>query len=98
MSSPALSKRADVAPEKKAARPLAGDTIVYLLLVTLTLGAWGVSRQGYFRPGDDVGYWLGVAGGSMMVLLFSYPLRKHFRFARHWGHVKGWFLVHMLLG
>ena len=98
MSSSALSGRADVAPERKAARPLAGDTIVYLLLVTLTLGAWEFSRQGYFRPGDDVGYWLGVAGGSMMLLLFSYPLRKHFRFARNWGHVKGWFLVHMLLG
>ena len=72
--------------------------MVYLLLVVLTLGAWEVSRQGYFQPGDQVGYWLGVAGGSMMLLLFTYPIRKHFRFARSWGHVKGWFLVHMMLG
>jgi hypothetical protein len=98
MRSPALPRRADVRADKRPVRPLAGDTIVYLLLATLTLGAWEVSRQGYFRPGDDVGYWLGVAGGSMMLLLFSYPLRKHFRFARNWGHVKGWFLVHMMLG
>jgi hypothetical protein len=34
----------------------------------------------------------------MMLLLFSYPLRKHFSFARNWGHVKWWFLVHMILG
>jgi hypothetical protein len=34
----------------------------------------------------------------MMLLLFSYPLRKHFAFARNWGRVKWWFLVHMLLG
>jgi len=34
----------------------------------------------------------------MMLLLFSYPLRKHFRFAQGWGRVKWWFLVHMLLG
>jgi len=32
------------------------------------------------------------------LLLFSYPLRKHFRFARNWGRVKWWFLVHMVLG
>jgi hypothetical protein len=34
----------------------------------------------------------------MMLLLFSYPLRKHFKFARNWGQVKWWFLVHMVLG
>ncbi|MCZ7384418.1 MAG: hypothetical protein O8C63_06675, partial [Candidatus Methanoperedens sp.] len=37
-------------------------------------------------------------GGSMMLILFSYPLRKHFRFAQNWGRVKWWFLVHMILG
>jgi hypothetical protein len=98
MSSPALASRTDAPRKTKTGRPLAGDTVVYLLLVTLTLGAWEISRQGYFRPGDGVGYWLGVAGGTMMLLLFSYPIRKHFRFARNWGHVKGWFLIHMTLG
>lgn len=83
---------------KKAARPLAGDTAVYLALVALTWGAWQVSRLGYWKAGDDAGYWLGVIGGFMMLLLFTYPLRKHFRFARNWGHVKGWFLLHMLMG
>jgi hypothetical protein len=33
-----------------------------------------------------------------MLLLFIYPMRKHFAFARNWGRVKWWFLVHMLLG
>lgn len=77
---------------------LAGDTIVYLVLMALVWLAWQVSRLGLYAAGDDVGYWLGVAGGSMMLLLFSYPLRKHFRFAQNWGRVKWWFLVHMLLG
>jgi hypothetical protein len=79
-------------------RPLAADTIVYLVLTALTWLVWQISRQGYFEAGDDVGYWLGVIGGVMMLLLFSYPLRKHFRFAHGWGRVKWWFLVHMLLG
>jgi hypothetical protein len=34
----------------------------------------------------------------MMLLLFSYPLRKHFRFMHRLGKVKWWFLVHMVLG
>jgi hypothetical protein len=83
---------------RRSARPLAVDTVVYLVLIALTWLAWQISLQGYFEAGDDVGYWLGVAGGSMMLLLFSYPLRKHFRFANGWGRVKWWFLVHMFLG
>lgn len=84
--------------EKPVRNLLAGDTLVYLGLIILTWLVWQVSKQGYFEAGDDVGYWLGVAGGTMMMLLFSYPLRKHFRFAQSWGRVKWWFLVHMLLG
>jgi len=86
------------APEKTAARMMASDTVVYLVLIALVWLTWKISRLGYFEAGDDTGYWLGVAGGCMMLLLFSYPLRKHFRFAQNWGRVKWWFLVHMLLG
>jgi hypothetical protein len=51
-----------------------------------------------FTAGDDVGYWIGVVGAVMMLLLFSYPLRKYFKFAHGWGNIKGWFLFHMILG
>jgi hypothetical protein len=74
------------------------DIVVYLVISALVLGAWQISRMGLFEAGDDTGYWLGVAGGSMMLLLFTYPLRKHFRFTRKWGRVKWWFVVHMMLG
>ena len=74
------------------------DFLVYLTLVLLTWAAWRVTQLGLFTAGDDIGYWLGVAGGVMLVLLFSYPLRKRFRFAQNWGKAKWWFLVHMLLG
>jgi hypothetical protein len=77
---------------------LRGDTLVYLTIALLVWGTWRLSQLGLFKAGDDLGYWLGVAGGVMMLLLFSYPLRKHFRFAHGWGRVKWWFLVHMLLG
>jgi hypothetical protein len=98
MSAILSDKSSARAPEKTAARMIAGDTVVYLVISVLVWLTWQVSRLGYFEAGDDTGYWLGVAGGSMMLLLFSYPLRKHFRFAQGWGKVKWWFLVHMLLG
>jgi len=77
---------------------MAADTLVYLVLVLLVWGAWQFTRLDLFKPGDDTGYWLGVAGAVMMLLLFTYPLRKHFRFARGLGTIKGVFMVHMVLG
>ncbi len=82
-----------------SAKPRAfSDLTLYLLLALLVFGAWQFTRLGYFKAGDDIGYWLGVAGATMMVLLFSYPLRKYVRFTHRWGKVKWWFLVHMVLG
>jgi hypothetical protein len=86
------------AQEQTVTRLIAGDTVVYVVLAALVWATWQVSQMDLFKAGDDVGYWMGVAGGVMMLLLFSYPLRKHFRFAHSWGKVKWWFLVHMLLG
>jgi hypothetical protein len=98
MGESSMQKTTTSRSDPHAARPMARDTMVYLTLITLTWLVWQFSRQGYFEAGDDVGYWLGVVGGVMMLLLFSYPLRKHFRFAHSWGRVKWWFLIHMLLG
>jgi hypothetical protein len=83
---------------KSGVRLLAGDTVVYIALTLLVWGTWQVSRMELFKAGDDFGYWIGVAGGVMMLMLFSYPMRKHFRFAHGWGKVKWWFWVHMVLG
>jgi hypothetical protein len=84
-----------------ATRPLptlSTDLFVYALLALLVWIARQISLLQLFKAGDDVGYWLGVAGAVMMLLLFSYPLRKHFRFAQRWGPVKGWLYAHMVLG
>jgi hypothetical protein len=75
-----------------------GDLLVYVALGGLVYLAWWVSQQGFFTAGDDLGYWIGVAGGVFMLLLFLYPLRKRFRFTHKWGKVKWWFWFHMLLG
>lgn len=77
---------------------VASDSLVYLVLIFLVWGTWNVSKMGLFEAGDDLGYWIGVAGAVMMLLLFTYSLRKRFRFAHGWGHIKGWFMIHMFLG
>lgn len=64
----------------------------------LVICAWAISRWGNFTAGSEIGYNLGLAGGLMMVLLFLYPLRKHFRFMHSFGPAKYWFAGHMALG
>jgi hypothetical protein len=98
MTATLANKPTAAAPGKTASRMLASDTMVYLLLTFLVWLTWKISGMGLFDAGDDTGYWIGVAGGSMMLLLFSYPLRKHFAFTRNWGRVKWWFVLHMFLG
>jgi hypothetical protein len=84
--------------EKSSLEMLTADTLVYLLLALLIWGTWRISQLGLFKAGDDIGYWLGVVGAVMMLILLSYPLRKNFRFARGLGNIKGWFWMHVVLG
>ena len=89
------------APAQAKASPRhhsSSDLWIYLLIGALVGGAWLLTRQGYFKAGDDIGYWLGVAGGVMMLTLFSYPLRKYVRPLHRLGKVKWWFLAHMIMG
>lgn len=89
-----------------AAKPLAGKSrrkevgaSAMILGVTVLVGfAWAIGRWGGFTAGSKTGYNLGLAGGIMMLLLFSYPLRKHFRFMHGFGPAKYWFSLHMALG
>jgi hypothetical protein len=48
--------------------------------------------------GEGIGYYLGLIGGILMIMLYLYPLKKHFKFSRNWGHSKYWFWVHVFLG
>lgn len=89
-------------PEEVEATPsrrrVSSDLLVYLVIGALVGGAWLIAKADLFKAGDDVGYWIGVAGGVMMLLLFSYPLRKYVRGLHRLGKVKWWFLVHVVLG
>ncbi len=69
-----------------------------LVISSLAWAGWNVVERGLYTSGSDFGYYLGVTGGSMMLILFTYPLRKRIRFMRDWGPLKYWFRLHMICG
>ncbi len=61
---------------------------------------WGMHAhlELYITPKRGFGYWLGIIGGSMMLLLLIYSARKRAAWL-HWiGGIPAWFEVHMVLG
>lgn len=69
-------------------------------VLTLAVLAWGLyfPTERYITPRAGAGYALGIAGGSAMLLLLVYPLRKRLRAFAFLGATKRWFQVHMALG
>lgn len=61
---------------------------------------WGFNGHlnRYITPERGLGYWLGIVGGSMMLVLLMYPARKRASWLRIFGGVGGWFKAHMTLG
>ncbi len=71
-------------------------------MVTALYYGWD-NREGVYIDIDPkthwgLGYWLGIAGSLMMLVLLLYPLRKRWRAMRGTGPVPAWFRMHMLLG
>ncbi len=58
---------------------------------------WANRSSGLPDPEQGTGYALGIIGGSMMIVLLGYPLRKRIR-TKAIGSVGFWFRFHMLLG
>lgn len=92
------ASRADAEPASGTEPRRLGEGWVLALITALVAGAWAVTRMGLYSTKSDLAYWMGVAGGVAMLLLLTYPLRKHLRFMHRLGAAKGWFVAHMLLG
>jgi hypothetical protein len=69
-------------------------------LATLALLTWGLRfpTEQYITPQTGFGYALGIVGGSAMLILLVYPLRKRIRALAFIGTTKRWFQAHMVLG
>jgi len=80
-----------------------GARVVWSSSVVLILMAWWVyikasANELDYKPGVGFGYYLGLVGGVMMLLMLLYPVRKHMQLARNWGPLRYWFMLHMIFG
>ncbi len=73
-------------------------TVFGAVLVGVLLIGWLDRDQDYLTPESGLGYWLGIAGAGLMLLLLLYPLRKRLAALRAVGSVAFWFRLHMVLG
>ncbi len=75
------------------------STLVLAGVVFAIVFGWQHRHDDWINPEHGFGYALGVVGGSMMLLLLAYPMRKRARpGTRTPGSVGFWFRFHMLLG
>jgi hypothetical protein len=72
-----------------------GFTLFSLLLLYM---GWLNRSQAVWTAESGWGYWFGIVGGSMMLLLLLYPMRKRLSFMSKWLTVKFWFRLHMVFG
>jgi hypothetical protein len=68
-----------------------------LILGAAWLG-YKLPTERYISPELGLGYALGIVGGSMMLLLLLYPLRKRLAWLGALGSVRVWFEAHIVLG
>lgn len=70
----------------------------YTVLTLLIAAGWLLRDKDLITPEYGIGYWLGIVGGSMMLALLLYPLRKRIRILHLLGPTRFWFQAHMILG
>lgn len=79
---------------------MAAAAVLTAVGAALALG-WFYRQQlsAALDPEQDFGYILGIVGGSLMLILLGYPLRKRLKpRSTMVGSVRFWFQLHMFLG
>jgi len=75
------------------------STLLFSLIVVAVLAIGWQQRNEYWLTAEKGwGYALGIIGGSLMLVLLLYPVRKHWKFARNWFSIRYWFKMHMIFG
>jgi hypothetical protein len=93
----AHTARAEQVPA--AARKWIGaDRVLFLLVCALLAFGWSFPTERYISPNRGAGYALGIVGGSLMLLLLVYSLRKRCSWLGFLGSTPSWFRFHMVLG
>jgi len=75
-----------------------GDKILFMLAIMGLIAGWMIRDEKIIIAEEGLGYILGIVGGSLMLLLLLYPLRKKAKWMRNMGNIKYWFQMHMMFG
>ncbi len=99
----AMAGNGKSAPDKRP-KPVRRGTGTVELIVILSLTAvalaygWLRRDEGDLTAETGIGYYLGILGSLMMLVLLLYPLRKRIAALRIFGNVRSWFRIHMIFG
>lgn len=70
----------------------------YGLAALAVYAGWLDRDQRNINAEYGLGYALGILGGSLMLILLLYSLRKRVRWLARFGETRQWFRIHMMLG
>ena len=93
----ANSSRSSTKSEISLVARLGRFGFVAATLLVLGLGV-KLSALEQYTPSEGPGYVFGIVGGTLILVLLLYPLRKRFKFMNRFGSAPAWFRVHMVLG
>ena len=96
-AAPAVASPIELEPQRRKGLLSTGRLFFVLVCALLYLG-WSTQTERYINPNRGVGYALGIIGGSLMLLLLVYSLRKRWTWLSFLGSTPGWFRFHMVLG
>ena len=72
--------------------------LFFSVIVALLVQGWSLREHHLIEAEHGIGYLLGIIGGSMMLLLLLYPLRKRIAALSFLGPIKYIFRLHMIFG
>ncbi|MBI5615885.1 MAG: pyridine nucleotide-disulfide oxidoreductase [Gammaproteobacteria bacterium] len=75
-----------------------GTLFFFLVMTAVIVAGYRLRLDRFITPEYGSGYLLGIAGGSLMLLLLIYPLRKRYPRLAWLGSARGWFQAHMMMG
>jgi hypothetical protein len=98
MQNPAFAEERKESTRLPFLRGWGTEFSAYVLLALMIVLGWLIRDRGLITPKDGTGYWLGIVGGTLMLFLLLYPLRKRIKMLHQLGSTKQWFQTHIILG
>jgi len=96
-AAPAVASPIEPDPQQRKGL-LSTGRLFFVLVCALLYFGWSTQTERYINPNRGVGYALGIIGGSLMLLLLVYSLRKRWTWLSFLGSTPAWFRFHMVLG